>query len=152
MPAQEVEDMMARTPTDQPGHSRRPCRGLNATLRFGPAPGQNEMHDAARLEPPSHLLRLRRGFRAQAVIDRKRRDAALAPARPGIGQQAKGETVRTAGNGEGQMGGRLERSRRRHQANEFGLAYRFAGGQRAVRRDDVGRLHGINQNAQREVA
>ncbi len=67
--------------------ARRARRGLDAALRFRTGPSEDSMGDARqRGEPPPDLLRFRRGFSPQPMIDGQGIDAAVPAVRP-FGQQ-----------------------------------------------------------------
>ena len=76
------------------------------------------MGDPPRPQPISDLPCLRRRLGPQAVIDGQRNQVALPPARPLVGEQAKGDAVGAARHANGDFRPRLERPDARHERIE----------------------------------
>ncbi|MDZ7712245.1 MAG: hypothetical protein U5L06_03580 [Rhodovibrio sp.] len=116
----EVQDALLCADGAQPVVPLGP--GVLLTDPLGPValPADDPVRDLAFGQQRADKARLRRGFRAQAVVDRDRQHLAAPGRRPVGQQQRQRQAVRPAGDGRRHRGRRLERREGVHARGELG--------------------------------
>lgn len=121
---QQVQDAVLAAGIAQQTIARLPGGLLDASRRLRSRPLQHVACDAL----VSQLLAGRLSFAgrlgAQAMVDNEGSGSAAPLSRPSVGQQGEAERIPAARNGDGQLGSRLERRERRHQAFELPMIER----------------------------